>query len=111
MLKKLLVGVVGLAILAGVGMLVAGNLRDSAFHRATAERDYCYAQQGYGVGSGSATLPDEVRRRCIRTMDEYFEGETKDYLYGGLAGLAAAAVFLLLAWFFLLRRRPGSDGA
>jgi hypothetical protein len=109
-MRKLIVGLVALAILVGAGILVAGKLRADAFRLAEAERDACYANQGYFLGGGQ-TIPDEVRNACTRSMSAFFDGETMRYVYGGLAGLTGALVFLLLAWFLVFRRGPGGAGA
>lgn len=106
-MKKLVVAIVALAIFAGVGLLVAGQLGDNALRLAEAERDACYASQGYFPGSAQ-TIPDGVRSQCTRALTAYYDGETMRYVHGGLAGLAAALLFLGLAWFLMFRRRePG----
>lgn len=103
-MKKLIVGLVALCILAGAGILVAGKLRADAFRLAESERDACYASQGYFPGTGQ-NIPDRVRDACTRPMTAFFDGETMRYVYGGLAGLAGALVFLFLARFLMFRQR------
>jgi hypothetical protein len=103
-MKKLVVAIVALAIFAGVGLLTASQLGDNALRLAEAERDVCYASQGYFVRSGQ-TIPDEVRNQCTQPIRTYEDGVTMRLVYGGLAGLAVAAIFLVLAWFLMFRRR------
>ena len=103
-MKKLVVAIVALAIFAGVGLLTASQLGDNALRLAESERDLCYASQGYVVGSGQ-TIPAEVRDQCTRSILAYEDGETMRLIYGGLVGLAVAAIFLLIAWFLMFRRR------
>lgn len=104
-MKKLIVAIVALAIFVGVGLVVASQLGDNAFRLAEAERNACYANQGYFLGTGQ-TIPDEVRNQCTRSIQTYEDGVTMRLVYGGLAGLAAAGLFLLIAWFLMFRRRP-----
>ncbi|HTU09707.1 MAG TPA: hypothetical protein VMG08_02315 [Allosphingosinicella sp.] len=103
-MKKLVVGLIALAILAGVGLLVAGQLGDNAFRLAESERDACYASQGYFLGTGQ-TIPDGVRNQCTQSILDYENGVAMRLVYGALAGLVAAGLFLLIAWFLMFRRR------
>lgn len=103
-MKKLVVAIIALAIFAGVGLLTASQLGDNAFRLAESERDLCYANQGYSVLSGPP-IPDEVRNQCTRPILTYEDGETMRLVYGGLAGLVVAGIFLLIAWFLMFRRR------
>jgi hypothetical protein len=103
-MKKLIVAVIALAIFAGVGLLMAENNRSSALRVAETGRTACFASQGY-IGGDISLAPEEVRDRCGRYFQDYNDGETMRYVQGGLIGLAAALVFLALAWFFMFRRR------
>ncbi len=105
-MKKILVAVGALVILLGVAFLVESSVRESAFRTAEARRDLCFAQSGYDIGSA----PDVVIRECGTSMREYTDGETMRYVKAGLFGLAAAGLFVLLAWFFMFRRQPGGAG-
>lgn len=101
MMKKLVAVVLALAIGTGVAILVESNVRDSAFRRAETGRDLCYAQSGYEIG----TAPDAVAQRCGQAMRDYSDGETMRTVTAVGAGLAAAILILVLAWFFMFRRR------
>lgn len=108
-MKKLVVAIIALAIFTGVGWLVASQLNDNAWRLAESTRDACYASQGYFLGTGQA-IPDAVRNQCTQSILDYENGRTMHLVYGGLAGLAAAAIFLLIAWFLMFRRRE-QDGS
>lgn len=103
-MKKLVVGLVALAIFLGVGYFMGESKRASAYRVAETGRTACFAQRGY-LGGDISLAPEEVRQECGRYFRDYSDGETMRYVQGGLVGLAAALVFLILAWFFLFRRR------
>ena len=102
-MKKLVVAIIALAIFAGVGLLITSQLNDKGLRLAESEESLCYANQGYSAGSGQ-TIPGEVVTRCGQAIRTYEDGLTMRLVYGGLAGLAAALIFLALAWFFMFRR-------
>lgn len=104
MMKKVVVGLVALAIFVGVGLLMGENFRSSALRVAETGRTACFASEGY-IDGDISLAPSDVRDRCGRFYREYSDGETMRYVQGGLLGLAAALVFLALAWFFMFRRR------
>lgn len=103
-MKKLVVGLVALAIFLGVGFLMAETNRASAQRVAESGRNLCFAERGY-FGGDISMAPAPVHEECGRHYRDYNDGETMRYVQGGLIGLAAAALFLALAWFFMFRRR------
>jgi hypothetical protein len=108
-IKILLVAIVAFVIFAAITFLLAGQLGDNALRVAEGTRDTCYASQGYFLGTGQE-IPDAVRTQCTQPILDYERGVVMRLVYGGLAGLAAAAIFLLIARFLFFRRRE-PDGA
>jgi hypothetical protein len=104
MMKKIVVGVVALAIFLGVGFVMADKNQKAGLRVAETGRNLCFAQKGY-VDGDMGIAPDNVVQECGRYYRDYEAGETMRYVKAGLIGLGAALVFLVLAWFFLLRGR------
>ena len=109
MMKKVVVGVIALAICVGIALLLYENMRSSAMRLAETSRDLCYAQQGYDLVN-SPSIPDTVVNSCGQGFRDYSAGETMRYVKAGAAGLAGGGLFLVLAWFLMFRRREPAAG-
>lgn len=103
-MKKLVVALVALAIFLGVGYLLGSQLNDRALRSAESTEDLCYRSRGYSSGDG-LTMPAAIVTECAQPIRDYENGLTMRLVYAGLVGLVAAGLFLLLAWFFMFRRR------
>jgi hypothetical protein len=104
MVKKLVVGLIALALCVGIALLLYENMRSSAMRLAETGRDLCYAQQGYDLVN-SPSIPDTVVSTCGQSFRDYSAGETMRYVKAGAAGLVGGGLFLVLAWFLMFRRR------
>jgi len=103
-MKKLVVALIALGIFLGVGYLLGSQMGDKEFRFAESAVDLCYANQGYDLGT-APTIPEDVRTQCTQPIRDYENGLTLRLIYAGLAGLVAAGLFLLIAWFLMFRRR------
>jgi hypothetical protein len=95
MIRKIVLVLVGIMILAGVSLYWSQASRRASERRAEAARDLCYATRGYDVAR-SQRIPPEVSAECTQAFRAHEQGEAGRNLVAALIGLVCAAMGVIL---------------
>ena len=101
--RKWLLVAVGAGIFAGVGLPVAGNLRETEFRVAGRVRDFCYGDAGYA--DPASRPPPDLIRKCTQPIRDWEDREPFRIGVGAIAGLIALLPYLAILWLLGRRRR------